>query len=117
MDRNYFKEYYSFERNHWWFKVRMKLIEWVFSNKINPSGKIKILKIGAGTGGTSQMLEKIGEVTSVEYDSDCCKFLFEMLGINALNVSVTDLPFGDSTFDVICCFDVLEHVEDDNKAI
>ena len=26
MDKNYYKEYFSLERNHWWFKVRAKII-------------------------------------------------------------------------------------------
>jgi ubiquinone/menaquinone biosynthesis C-methylase UbiE len=34
-----------------------------------------------------------------------------------LNMDVTDILFGESLFDVILCSHVLEHIEDDQKAI
>lgn len=63
------------------------------------------------------MLEKHGEVTSLEYDADCCAFVEEQLGIEVVNASLTELPFEDGEFDVICAFDVVEHIEDDQLAI
>lgn len=37
-------------------------------------------------------------------------------GGNATLGSIDDLPFADKSFDLLCAFDVIEHVEDDNKA-
>jgi len=62
------------------------------------------------------MLEKFGDVTSIEYDEDCCQFLNEVLHIPALQGSITELEFEDNSFDLVCAFDVIEHVEDDSKA-
>jgi len=31
--------------------------------------------------------------------------------------SITALPFGDAGFDLICAFDVIEHVDDDERAL
>jgi SAM-dependent methyltransferase len=78
---------------------------------------MRILNVGAATGATSEMLSKFGEVTSLEYDEFCCKFLKEKTGIEAINASLTDLPFEDDSYDIICAFDVIEHIEDDIKAI
>jgi len=119
MDKNYYKEYYHLERNHWWFKARMEILESMIVNKINPdkAQPLRILNVGAATGASSQMLEQFGEVTSLEYDKDCCAFLAEKVGIQALNASVLELPFEDNSFDLVCCFDVIEHVEDDDTAV
>jgi SAM-dependent methyltransferase len=118
MDRNYYVEYYHVERNHWWFKARLaileKLIESVVSEKTE---KLKILNVGVATGLTSLMLQKFGEVVSVEYDQECCEFLRENVGIDAVNASLTDLPFDDNSFDVICAFDVIEHIQEDQLAV
>ena len=63
------------------------------------------------------MLSKFGEVTSLEYDKYCCEFLKEKTGIEAINASLTELPFSDNSFDLVCAFDVIEHIEDHEKAV
>jgi ubiquinone/menaquinone biosynthesis C-methylase UbiE len=78
---------------------------------------MKILNVGAATGATSEMLSKYGKVTSLEYDEFCCKFLKEKTGIEAINASLTELPFENNSYDMICAFDVIEHIENDNKAV
>jgi SAM-dependent methyltransferase len=78
---------------------------------------LRILNVGAATGGTSQMLDEFGEVTSVEYDKECCDLLKEKVGIKAVEASVSDLPFDDNFFDLVCAFDVIEHVENDCMAV
>lgn len=119
MDTKFYVEYYELERNHWWFKARLHLLKTAIQTHTSaiPQKKLKILNVGAATGVTSQMLETFGDVTSLEYDKQCCIFLKEKTGIEAVNASLTDLPFKDSSFDVICGFDVVEHIEDDEKAI
>ncbi len=119
MEKIYYKEYFELERSHWWFKARLKIIEKRVIKIVRGLNKpgIKILNVGVATGLTTNMLEKYGDVISVEYDKDCCKFLEETVGIKAINASLTDLPFNNNNFDLICAFDVIEHIEDDLKAL
>ena len=116
MDPQFYKEYYELERSHWWFTARLNILRSIFHQRIEPKGSLRILNVGVATGATSQMLEQFGEVTSVEYDADCCAFLREKTGIEAINASLTELPFESDQFDVVCAFDVIEHVEDDALA-
>lgn len=116
MNKEYYKQYYHFERNHWWFLIRNKII----LNKVKKlvkSDNITILNVGAATGRTSELLSEIGLVTSVEYDNDCCEFLKNELNIDAIQSSITQLPFKDNEFDMVCALDVIEHVEDDQTAV
>ena len=120
MDKQYFQEYYQLERSHWWFQARLIILERFIKKEINQlhSGKkLKILNVGVATGATTEMLQKIGDVTSVEYDSDCCVFLNENVGISAINASFTALPFSDKEFDIVCAFDVLEHIVEHDIAV
>jgi ubiquinone/menaquinone biosynthesis C-methylase UbiE len=119
MDKNYYKEYFSLERNHWWFKVRAKIILLLIDKSLakKDSNKQAVLNIGAATGKTSEILAKYGEVTSLEYDKECCEFVNENLPIKVINGSILELPFADNTFDLVCAFDVIEHVEDDKLAL
>jgi SAM-dependent methyltransferase len=116
MDHKFYQEYYKLEREGWWFKARLSILE-SYCKKIINRPEMRILNVGAATGATSEMLSKFGEVTSLEYDEFCCKFLKEKTGIEAVNASLTDLPFEDDSYDIICAFDVIEHIEEDSKAI
>ena len=117
MNKDYYKEYYHLEREHWWFKARSKIIESHVEQLIGGFTNAKILNVGVATGATSMMLTRFGEVTSLEYDKDCCQFLKEQLNFDVIQGSVTELPFEDQRFDLVCAFDVIEHVADDSLAL
>lgn len=116
MDKAYFKQYYSLEREHWWFKARIKILASILENNLVNEKPIKILNVGVATGATSEMLQQFGEVTSIEYDEDCCKFINQQCNLNVIQGSITTLNFANQSFDVVCAFDVIEHVEDDATA-
>ena len=116
MDRQYYEEYYSLERHHWWFRVREKILRDQL-RKVIPGNNPRILNVGAATGRTSEMLSDFGDVVSLEYDEHCCDFLRAETDIDVIQGSVLDLPFEDQQFDVVCAFDVIEHVEDDWRAM
>ncbi len=117
MEKQYYKEYYKLEREHWWFKARLNILEFILQKKIPKNEPLKILNGGAATGATSIMLKKYGEVQSLEYDKDCAAFLADILKEEISCESLTDLPFSEKTYDLVCAFDVIEHIEDDNKAV
>jgi len=121
MQQDYYKEYYDLERQHWWFVAREKIIsnyiKKLIRDKLINHQTIKILNIGCGPGRSSQYLSNFGEVTSIEYDKECCEFASKMTGLEIINGSITELPFADKSFDLVCAFDVIEHVEDDQLAV
>lgn len=116
MDSQYFREYYTLERNHWWFTARSLILKDQVT-KIASGRRLKILNVGIATGSTTEMLSQFGDVTSVEYDKDCCEFLRTELHMEVTEASVTALPYADESFDLVCAFDVIEHVEEDKLAI
>ena len=117
MDQHYYKEYYDFEREHWWFTVRANILIDHLQRVTGNRTDLKILNVGAATGRTSQQLQKLGEVTSLEYDKDCCDFVRDVLNMQIDNGSVLELPYTDEVYDIVCAFDVIEHVEDDVLAV
>lgn len=121
MQHEYYKAYYDLERQHWWFVAREKIIsnyiqKLVKDNNLN-SSDLKILNVGCGPGRSSQYLSQFGQVVSIEYDKYCCEFASEKTGLEIINGSITELPFEDKRFDLVCAFDVIEHVEDDQLAV
>lgn len=117
MNPDYLQKYYFYERNHWWFVVREKIIRQQLHASLPVKRHLKILNAGVATGRSSEMLQQYGEVTSVEKDHDTCVFLRGNLQLDVVECSLESLPFDDNTFDVVCVFDVIEHIEQQEQAV
>ncbi len=118
MDKQYYKEYLTFEREHWWFRARSRILAAQIANLVRGlPGRARILNIGAALGASSDMLSRYGDVVSVEYEKECCDFVALSSGKIFINASVTDLPFPPDSFDLVCAFDVIEHVTEDERAV
>ncbi len=117
MQPEYYKEYYHLERKNWWFLARKDLLRQQVGMLLDGKKGAKILNVGAALGASTLMLQEFGEVTSLEYDKSCCEFVKAELGMEFINGSITELPFADGQFDLVCAFDVVEHVQDDLLAV
>jgi SAM-dependent methyltransferase len=117
MDKNYYKEYYHLEREHWWFRARGEILLSHLRRVFRGQANIRILNIGAATGRSSELLMQLGDVTSIEFDKDCYEFSRDVVQIPIVQGSILDLEFPDNFFDLVCAFDVIEHVEDDVLAV
>ncbi|MBC7867453.1 MAG: class I SAM-dependent methyltransferase [Gloeobacteraceae cyanobacterium ES-bin-316] len=115
MNKEYVQQYVQLEKGHWWFVVRQKIIL-QFLKKYLAGANLKILNIGAAGGASTLWLSTFGKVISVETDSFFLEHLTEQ-NIEVVNASVTQMPFNDEEFDLVCAFDVIEHVADDTAAI
>lgn len=117
MDRAYYNEYHFLERNHWWFVVRSRIINDAIKRLINSNKNLSILNIGIATGATNQFLQNYGNITSIEYDKECASFTYERSGEKIIVASAEDLPFKNNSFDLVCAFDVIEHIENDLRSV
>ncbi len=117
MEKEYYKDYYTLERNHWWFRARKKVLEAQVQRLFPNRANLKILNAGCATGYSSEWLMQYGEVSSLEYDAECFAFTRDVVKIPIVQGSITELPFEDNQFDLVVAFDVVEHVENDVLAI
>ncbi len=116
MDKVYYEEYFELERNHWWFRARKEIINALLIKNVDGQNN-HILNVGAATGESSDWLSSYGNVTSVEFEKDCCAFVKQKLNLDFISASITGLPFDDNKFEIVTAFDVIEHVEDHRKAV
>ncbi len=118
MDKQYYKEYFEVERNHWWFKARSEILyAYIRQHITRKDRKLKILNVGVATGASSMMLQAFGEVASLEYEQDCIDFIKDQVPISVVQGSILELPYADNSFDLVCAFDVIEHVDDHVLAV
>jgi ubiquinone/menaquinone biosynthesis C-methylase UbiE len=77
----------------------------------------KVLEAGCGTG---LILERIARVAKEAHGFDLSPGMLEKARERGLSVklgSVTEVPYGDNEFDVVCSFKVLAHVPDIEAAV
>ena len=117
MQADYYKEYYELERTNWWFTARKQILRDQLIRLFPRQKNLKILNVGAALGASTILLQEFGEVVSIEYSKDCCDFVNQNLGLHFIHGSITELPFENNSFDLVCAFDVVEHVQDDLLAV
>jgi SAM-dependent methyltransferase len=107
------------EEQHWWYVSRRHIIRDTLSRMKLPAGA-RILEVGSGTGGNLEMLAEFGQVSAVEMDAGARELArrktsgkFEILE----GVCPKDMPYSGETFDLICMFDVLEHIPESTESL
>jgi SAM-dependent methyltransferase len=98
----------------WWAKARREIVEECL-RKVIPHDA-NILEIGAGYGAMSGMLSSFGAVTAIEPYEEAAAYLEEKMKISTYHGTFESFAETDK-YDLITCFDVLEHIEDDRKAL
>lgn len=115
MNPNAYLEMAHTEANHWWFKGRRAISASLIANMALPAGA-RILEVGAGTGGNLSMLSAFGRISALEMDATARSIATQKTGgrfdIRAGSCP-SDIPFATANFDLICLFDVLEHIDED----
>lgn len=116
MNESEYEQMYNLESYYWWFVARRKLVRDFVRDCKRPQPGV-LLDVGCGTGLNCLMLSEFGSVKGTDRSEQALEF-GRRRGIADLTQSDAEhLQFPDSTFDVLTALDVLEHVDDDLKAL
>jgi len=118
MDLTYEAKYHQLEEAHWWFASRRDAVYDLIKQLKLPT-TAAVLEIGCSGGPLMQLLRAAGytDLTGVDVSGPAIE-LAQARGVP--NVSVMDgaaLAFGDARFDLVIASDVLEHIEDEGRAL
>jgi SAM-dependent methyltransferase len=122
MDAFLYDQFADIERRHWWFVARRRIVASVLRRMFPPAEDRRILDVGCGTGGMLDMLTEFGSVVcgmdmseqAIEY----CRHrgLAERVQLYC-GALPDDMPPSTAAWDVITAFDVIEHLDDDEKTL
>ncbi len=118
MSPNAYSEMAKIQDQHWWFVARRKILHHELT-RLNLPTDASILEVGSGTGANLGLLSEFGQVTALEMSAKAIALARERADFDASRITTQqgccpeDLDNLSAQFDLICLFDVLEHIEDD----
>jgi 2-polyprenyl-3-methyl-5-hydroxy-6-metoxy-1,4-benzoquinol methylase len=106
------------ERNHFWYKSRNEILKKIIQKSLkgNPTN---FLEVGCGNGTVLYALSALKNLhlTGADIYLSGVKFAKSLLpSIDFIQINAENIPF-ENKFDAIGCFDVLEHIENDEKVL
>ena len=115
MDRDYYRQMYRLEDDHWWFVARRDLACRAL-RRFAPVARPRLLDVGCGTGGTLDAVRALSEPSGIDLEPLALELCRERGHRRLALASATALPFADATFEAALALDVLEHIPDDAAA-
>lgn len=106
------------ERTHWWYINRRLLFRREISALALPA-TARMLDIGSSCGANLAMLREMGFAHAEGMDTmqESVDFCLER-GLSPMHLGdVQSLPFAKEQFDMVMATDILEHVDDDHRAM
>jgi SAM-dependent methyltransferase len=112
MNESMYEAFERLEETHWWFEGRRRIFRSVLQRHLPPQQLRSILDVGSGTGGMFPLLSEFGAVQGAEFSPDARERSHRRFP--QFQVSPCELPQGlpEGTFQLITCFDVLEHLDE-----
>ncbi len=119
METSEYRTMFDAEERHFWFRASRRIImSWVdraLDEAVPPAG-VRVLDVGAGTGGVLSKLAERSEAWGAEFSAEGAAFI-RSRDLRVVRAGLPQLPFRDGAFDVVVSLDVFEHVQDDLAAM
>jgi ubiquinone/menaquinone biosynthesis C-methylase UbiE len=119
MEPEEYESIFRLEATHWWYRGMRESAEALLDRYLPTRSDLKILDAGCGTGGNLVSLSRLGQTVGLDYSPLALGFCRQRKLDRLVRASVTHVPLGASSFDLVTSFEVLYHaaVSDDVLAL
>ncbi|WP_435008086.1 class I SAM-dependent methyltransferase [Tundrisphaera lichenicola] len=109
----YFERLARVESRHWWSRAMWRLASGWLAGAIAGRSGLVALDVGCGAGLSLVRLmghREMGRIVGLEPDPGALRLARRHRGFRVVEASALALPFESASFDVVTCFDVLQHL-------
>jgi ubiquinone/menaquinone biosynthesis C-methylase UbiE len=117
MEPHEYEAMYELEDQLWWYRGQRKITEALFKRFLPARSDLKILDVGAGSGGSLSQLGRWGEVTAFDFSEMATRFYATRDNRRISTASAAAMPFKDAAFDLVTIFDVFATLTDEDEAM
>ena len=116
MEGDAYRDMIEAQETHWWFRARGKILARLLRRFVPAGGRV--LEVGAGTGANLPLLEGFGTVTALEPNPFAADHLARRFEVEVVREAVPAATHPSLRgFDLIAALDVLEHIEEETRAL
>jgi SAM-dependent methyltransferase len=116
VEEHLYPQLYALEESHWWFRGRRAVLR-ALVDRADPPRPARILDAGCGTGRNLVEFGDRGPAVGVDPSAQAVAFCRQRGLEGVTQATLESLPFEDGSFDLLFAFDVIEHIEDDERAL
>lgn len=117
-DASAFEFLFQMEQGHFWHTGRKEIILDVLRRNVPDLARCRMLEVGCGNGSVLTWLKQNGvDIEGGDIFLEGLRLCLQRLGsVSLYQIDILSLPFRNE-FDIIGAFDVLEHIDNDEKAL
>jgi len=116
MQENHYELDARLADTHWWWVARRRIIAHLMDRFVGPGQGRRVLEVGCSTGSNLPLLQRYGTLQAMEMHAPSVALCRRRHPEVPVRHSAIPAALNES-FDIICLFDVLEHIEDDAAAL
>jgi len=105
------------EESMWWYRARRGIVLGLLHRYLPKSPDRRVLDVGCGTGYNLRVLAPWGRVEGVDPAPEALEYCRKKGFDKVKSADATQLPYPPSHFGLLTALDVIEHIEDDARAL
>lgn len=111
-----YEQFARLDATHWWFRGRRAVYLGLLDAAAGGAPFARVLDLGCGPGGfLASLKQRARHVVAADFDFESLRRL--PAGMPRVLLRADSLPFAAASFDLVCLFDVIEHLDDDVAAL
>jgi len=104
------------DEHHWWYRGRRAVVAAELA-RLPIRRPARVLDAGCGSGRMLLELQRYGDVSGIELDEDAAACACRRGPFDVRIGRLEEMPWPDSSFELITCLDVIEHTPDDTRTL